>query len=51
MNSRAFDHLIERLRSVAAGLPDRRTGDNVQYSLADIALAAFSVFFTSAPRS
>lgn len=49
MNSRAFDQLIERLRSVATGLPDRRTGDNTQYSMADIALAAFSVFFTQCP--
>ena len=49
MNSRAFDHLIERLRAVAAQLPDRRTGDNTQYALADIALSAFSVFFTQCP--
>lgn len=49
MISRVFDHLIECLRSVAAGLPDRRTGDNCQYSMADIALAAFSVFFTQCP--
>jgi hypothetical protein len=49
MHSRAFDQLIERLRCVAAGLPDRRTGDNTQYSMADIALAAFSVFFTQCP--
>lgn len=49
MNARAFDHLIERLRCVAAGLPDRRTGDNTQYTMADIALAAFSVFFTQCP--
>lgn len=48
-NARAFDHLIERLRHVAAGLPDRRTGDNTQYSMADIALSAFSVFFTQCP--
>jgi hypothetical protein len=49
MNARAFDQLIERLRCVAAGLPDRRTGDNTQYDMADIALAAFSVFFTQCP--
>ncbi len=49
MNSRAFDHLIERLRSVAAALPDRRTGDNLQYSMTDIGLAAFAVFFTQCP--
>ena len=49
MNWRAFDQIIERLRCVAAGLPDRRTGDNTRYSMADIALAAFSVFFTQCP--
>jgi len=49
MNARGFDHLIERLRSVAADLPDRRTGDNIQFTLADIALSAFSVFFTQCP--
>jgi hypothetical protein len=49
VNTRAFDHLIERLRSVAAALPDRRTGDNTRYCMADIALAAFSVFFTQCP--
>ena len=30
-------------------LPDPRTGDNTQFSMADIALAAFSVFFTQCP--
>ena len=49
VNARAFDHLIERLRAVAAALPDRRTGDNTRYSMADIALAAFAVFFTQCP--
>jgi hypothetical protein len=49
MNARHFDHLIERWRAVAAGLSDRRTGDNIRYSMADIALAAFSVFFTQCP--
>ena len=49
MISRVFDQLIERLRSVAAALPDRRTGDNTRYAMADIALAAFSVFFTQCP--
>jgi hypothetical protein len=49
MNSRPFDHLIERLRSVSAGLPDRRTGDNTQFAMADIALSAFAVFFTQCP--
>jgi hypothetical protein len=49
MNSRHFDRLIERRRTIAAALPDRRTGRNTQYSLADIALSAFSVFFTQSP--
>ena len=49
MNGRCFDKLIERLRSVAAALPDRRTGDNTRYSIADIGLSAFAVFFTQCP--
>jgi len=49
MNARHFDQLVERLRALAAQLPDRRTGDNIQYSQADIALSAFSVFFTQSP--
>ena len=48
-NARTFDRLIERVRALAAELPDRRTGDNTVYSMADIALAAFSVFFTQCP--
>ena len=46
---RRFDQLIERWRAVAAGLPDRRTGDNTRYEMADIALSAFAVFFTQCP--
>lgn len=46
---RRFDQLIERWRTVAAGLPDRRTGDNTRYEMADIALSAFAVFFTQCP--
>ena len=48
-NARAFDKLIERVRTVAGLLPDRRTGDNKVYSMADITLAAFSVFFAQCP--
>jgi len=49
MNARRFDHLMERWRSVAAGLPDRRTGRNCSHAMADIALSAFGVFFTQCP--
>jgi hypothetical protein len=49
VNSRGFDQLIERWRVVAAGFPDRRTGDNTPFTMADIALSAFAVFFTQCP--
>jgi hypothetical protein len=49
VKTRAFDQIIEHLRSVAGALPDRRTGDNTRYAMADIALAAFAVFFTQCP--
>jgi hypothetical protein len=49
MNARRFDCLIERWRTLAAQLPDRRTGQNTRYSMADIALSAFAVFFTQCP--
>jgi hypothetical protein len=49
MNARRFDHFIERWRSVARGLPDRRTGDNCFHPMADIASSAFAVFFIQSP--
>ena len=49
MNSRGFNHFIQRLRTAAAALPDGRTGQNILYSMADIGLSAFSVFFTQCP--
>ena len=49
MNARRFDHLVERWHVVASGLPDRRTGENSFYSMADMALAAFAVFFIQCP--
>jgi hypothetical protein len=49
MNERCFDHVVGRVRTVAAGLPDRRTGDNVHYPMEDITLSAFAVFFTQCP--
>ena len=49
MNARAFDQLIGRWRAGSATLPDRRPGDNSRYAMADIALSAFSVFFTQCP--
>jgi len=44
-----WDRLIAKTRQVLGGLPDRRTGDNTKYSMEDIGLGAFSVFFTQSP--
>jgi len=49
MSERHFDRMMQRWRAVAAGLPDRRAGDNIRFSMADIALSAFAVFFTQSP--
>ena len=49
MNVRRFDQLIEHWRTVFAALPDRRTGKNRRYAMADIAQSAFAVFFTQCP--
>ena len=46
---RCFDQLVERLRGIAGQLPDPRTGENLLYTMADIALSAFSVFFVQSP--
>ena len=41
--------LIGSLRERCASLPDKRTGANRRYTMADIGLAAFSVFFMQSP--
>ena len=45
-----FDDLVTRVRAVAGALPDPRTGDNTRYSMADLTLAAISVFSPSVAR-
>ncbi len=47
----ALEGLISDLRSVCAGLPDRRQGPATActYSMADIGLSAFSLFFMGCP--
>lgn len=42
----AIDRLIKELKESFAEFPDVRTGQNVQYEIADAGLGAFSVFFT-----
>src|SRR5215210_9143067 len=44
-----LDTLISCLRRCCAALPDRRTGANARYTMADIGLSAFSVFFLQSP--
>lgn len=44
-----LDRLLGSLRECCAGLPDKRTGKNGRYGMADIGLAAFSVFFMQSP--
>ncbi len=46
---KTWDEHLELLRQVVGGFADRRTGDNISYSMEDIGLGAFSVFFTQCP--
>lgn len=41
--------MIEALGSCVERFPDKRTGQNTVYTMKDIGLAAFSVFFTQSP--
>ncbi len=49
MSLKRFDQLVDRFRAILAGFPDKRTGANTQYSMEDIGLSAFAVFFTQSP--
>ncbi len=44
-----IDSLIDTLRSRCAMFPDMRTGSNLSDTMADIGMAAFSVFFMQSP--
>jgi len=46
---RRFDQLMGRLRQRVTAFHDRRTGANKKYTMEDIALSAFSVFYTQCP--
>lgn len=48
-NNLSFDNLVNHLRTIAGSLPDQRTGNNTKYTMEDITLSAFSVFFTQSP--
>ena len=44
-----LESLIIALKALLTTLPDRRTGDNGSYTMADIGMSAFSVFFLQSP--
>jgi hypothetical protein len=44
-----LDTLLACVRRCCEAFPDKRTGTNTQYTMAEIGLAAFSVFFTQSP--
>ena len=46
-----LESLLAELKTVCAGLPDRRKGPfrDGQYTMADIGLSAFSMFFMGSP--
>jgi hypothetical protein len=47
----ALESLIDGLKDACAGLPDRRKGPlrDGDYTMADIGLSAFSLFFMGSP--
>jgi len=48
-NPFTFDSLVAELRKAFSNFPDKRTGTNTRYSMEDVALSAFSLFFTQNP--
>ena len=49
MEVRVLDDLIAALREVCSSFEDKRRGFNGRYTMADIGLSAFSVFFMQSP--
>jgi len=49
MSLRRFDQLISHIHQRLGAFHDRRTGKNKKYTMEDIALSAFSVFYTQCP--
>jgi hypothetical protein len=49
MSLRRFDQLIGSIRTCMGALHDRRRGKNKSYTMEDIGLSAFAVFYTQSP--
>ena len=47
--STVVDATLARLQDLGPQLPDKRTGNNCHYTLSDIVLGAFAVFFLQSP--
>ena len=47
--SKIFDQIIKSFRLAIQSFPDIRTGKNSTYTMEDIVLSAFSVFFIQSP--
>lgn len=45
----SFKGVVENLRDIAKTFKDKRTGSNTQYTMEDIVLSAFSVFYLQCP--
>lgn len=45
----SFETQVSSFRQRLESLPDKRTGKNTRYGMEDVALSAFSVFFTQTP--
>lgn len=46
---KCLESLLDRLRQCCKSLPDKRRGINTTYPIADIGMAAFSIFFMQSP--
>ena len=44
-----IDDTIARFKTLGPQLPDKRTGKNCQYTMSDIILGAFAIFFLQCP--
>ena len=49
MEELTYESMVAGLHRILKRLPDYRTGENTQYSIADGALGAFGAFFTQCP--
>ena len=49
VNGLSFSGLLKMLKNAIKNFPDSRVGSNRMYTMEDIALSAFSVFFTQSP--